>query len=701
LSAGAAAGFVLLALERSPTLHVFADVLNAIFRTLATRVSEATLVRADTEAVAFAAYVGGHALLGGVLATGLAAVRIRSVLLLAGLLVAVDALVFGTVWEHRGLSLLVGAGVVLGAGATAAAVGGVVGRIVPRLGRPLPAALAWVAFLAVGFTSVATIVGATRAPAAPEGALVQDATRTDTGVKVAILGLDGLDWFLVDEAIAEGRLPNLARLVAQGTQGELRSIRPPKSPVVWTSIATGMLPAEHGIRHFVVERDGASVPVTSNLRRVPALWNIAERARFTVAFVNWYVTWPAERVPGLMISDRVDFDGLESRVHPPDLTVAVDSVRTSLDERADRDIARFTRAGDEFEPWRSRRWGQVRRALQVLDDVVRHDLVTLESGRLALSRGQPSLTALYFRGTDNTQHLFWKYRLAENQRALAERIYDGLDDEDVQLLGAVIDRYYDFLDEMVGEAVAMLDPDTAILLLSDHGFLTNNERKRWYHPNRLLLEAGLCALRAGEGGVADSAMSVVYDPSPPTIDPRRVLRPGGLAEHPSDALIIARSTLAQVRLASGVSVFESLAIGGDEQGPFLEVVFSTELEGSGAFVDGREMPLTEFTVPEGHSGDHRMNGFLLATGGPFRAGADVTGARAVDIAPTVLWLLGAPAAQDMEGVVLTDLVEPDWLAQHPVSYVRSYGRREASGEVIPTTADDDIRKELEALGYLQ
>jgi predicted AlkP superfamily phosphohydrolase/phosphomutase len=692
---------VLLAFERSPDLHAFADVLNATFRILAGRVREAALVRADTEAAASALYVGGHALLGGALGVAWAAARGRAPWLVATSIVVVDAIVFGAVWRHRALPLLPGAGMLLVAGAAAAAAGAAVAGVAGALGRPLAAALAWLAFAAVGLGSVATIVVAARPPTAPRGPIVQDATRTDTGIKVAILALDGLDWSLVDQAITDGRLPHLARLIEHGTRGELRSIRPPKSPVVWTSAVTGMLPTEHGIRHFVVARDGVSVPVTSNLRKVPALWNIAEQARFSVAFVNWYVTWPAEPVPGLMISDRVDIDGLPDRVYPPELGAAIDSVRAGIDRRPDRGIARFTRAGDRFADWRSARWGQVHRALTILDDVVRHDLITLETGRFALRRGQPSLTALYFRGTDNTQHLFWKYRLAERAGALAGRMYDGIADEDVELLGAVIDRYYDFLDDIVGEAVAMLEQDTVILVLSDHGFLANNERKRWVHANRVLAAAGLCALLPGSGGAADSAASVVFDPLPPTVDLRRILRPGGRAEDPGAALALAQSALGGMQLKSGAPLFDRLAIGADGEGPFLEAVFASNLDGPAVLAGGEELASSEFTAPEGHSGDHRMNGFLLASGGPVRRGARLEGARAVDVAPTVLWLLGAPAALDWEGVAWTDLVEPAWLAAHPVAYVRTYGKREIGGPVIPTSADDDIRRELEALGYLQ
>ncbi|MBZ0267017.1 hypothetical protein K8I85_02575, partial [bacterium] len=144
------------------------------------------------------------------------------------------------------------------------------------------------------------------------------------------------------------------------------------------------------------------------------------------------------------------------------------------------------------------------------------------------------------------------------------------------------------------------------------------------------------------------------------------------------------------------------ALGRDDDGPRLAVVFARNLEGRSVSVDGKPLPLSEFHIPEGHSGDHRMNGFLCAAGGPFRSGERIDGARVTDVAPTVLHLLGAPVGRDMEGVPLVRLLQGDWSAQHPVRYVTSYGLLEATeGEAIATDADERIREELRALGYLQ
>src|SRR4030095_11598236 len=81
---------------------------------------------------------------------------------------------------------------------------------------------------------------------------------------------------------------------------------PMLSPIVWTTIATGKTPLEHGISHFVAvnEKTGAELPVTSQMRRVKALWNILSGAGREVAVVGWWATWPAESVRGAVVSDH-------------------------------------------------------------------------------------------------------------------------------------------------------------------------------------------------------------------------------------------------------------------------------------------------------------------------------------------------------------------------------------------------------------
>lgn len=112
---------------------------------------------------------------------------------------------------------------------------------------------------------------------------------TEPGAPVLLLGLDGLDWDLVLPWVEAGRMPNLARLLERGTWGEMRSISPLLSPLIWTTVATGVSPEVHGILDFV-EHDretGKRIPVTSGSREVPALWNIASALERRVDVVGY------------------------------------------------------------------------------------------------------------------------------------------------------------------------------------------------------------------------------------------------------------------------------------------------------------------------------------------------------------------------------------------------------------------------------
>jgi predicted AlkP superfamily phosphohydrolase/phosphomutase len=673
LGAGVALGLFVALAERSASFsHVYFDMLSPIHRELGKRLGESVLVRLDTNDVVASLTVSGIALAGAVLG---AILRRGTTAALALALVAAAG--YATIWRHRFLPLVPGFSLLGFAALLAVGVAALVHRVGSRRSARTIALALGASLLVIAAKPAVRIAQALRGPAHPSAARVSAAIVAPTQQKVALLALDGLDGRVLDEAFREGRLPRLRALVHSGVRADLRSIRPPRSPVVWTSAVTGALPRTHGILDFVVRRDGARIPVSSDMRRVPALWDIGLHCGFSTAFVNWYVTWPADTVRGVQVSDRADFDGLWKRVSPPALEAPVDSLRAALGSDARLDARRFTDWGDRYDAWRAGLWGQNHRAMKILDDVIRHDLFSLECARLALSGGQPDLVAVYFRGADNAQHLFWKHRMAMRDPRAFGILYPPIPADEAAALGPVIDRYYDFLDELTGELLAMLEPGTAILVASDHGFLANNERGRWWNVNPLLEAAGVSA----------------RDLEEPSIALRRRVR--------GDDLEAARAALAAARTNRGAPIVRAAAFAEDERGRYLEITFDRTARGDSIRVGNAALPIRAVTLPEGHSGDHRMDGVLIASGPPFRAGAKPAGARTIDLAPTLLHLVGAPVAEDMAGVVLGELLDPAWAAGHPVRAVESYGARGAAAAATPTPADERIREELEALGYIR
>src|SRR4026208_561887 len=121
---------------------------------------------------------------------------------------------------------------------------------------------------------------------------------------IYILGLDGASWNLMDPLMKEGKLPNLRKLKENGVWAGLSSAYPAHSAFLWTTIATGKKKEKHGIGDFTVKQGEAESPSTGNMRRVKAFWNILSERNIPVSVVNWWVTWPAEKVNGVMVSDR-------------------------------------------------------------------------------------------------------------------------------------------------------------------------------------------------------------------------------------------------------------------------------------------------------------------------------------------------------------------------------------------------------------
>src|SRR3990167_3771104 len=149
--------------------------------------------------------------------------------------------------------------------------------------------------------------------------------------RLLILGLDGLDPQTIDLLMSEGKLPHFARLRREGAYGRLLASEPLLSPILWTTIATGKTPDQHGIGHFVAVagETGESLPVTREMRRVKALWTIASERGRTAATVGWWATWPPEPLNGWVVSDHTAYHFLfvegfggqrkEAVTHPPEL----------------------------------------------------------------------------------------------------------------------------------------------------------------------------------------------------------------------------------------------------------------------------------------------------------------------------------------------------------------------------------------------
>lgn len=296
--------------------------------------------------------------------------------------------------------------------------------------------------------------------------------------RVIFVGWDGGDWSLLDRLVAEGKLPNLAALVGAGRTWDLASFQPMASPMIWTTVATGLSPLDHGVADFQ-ELDPKSrlrLPISGRSRKVPAIWNVASALGRKVGVVGWWATWPAEKVNGFLVSDRsapVLFDPevlsrSQALTWPEGLA---DGVRILVKREWNppyEEVARalpVTRA--EFD-------AAVAAKKDLADPVTGYRKIlagTRVHARLALElyeRERPDLTMVYFQGTDEIGHVAGRFLPPASP---------GVTPEDSRRYGGAVEAIYVESDRVLGELRAKARRDGATLVLaSDHGFKWGADR---------------------------------------------------------------------------------------------------------------------------------------------------------------------------------------------------------------------------------
>src|ERR1700685_3791884 len=124
--------------------------------------------------------------------------------------------------------------------------------------------------------------------------------------RILLIGWDAADWKVINPLMDAGKMPNVQRLVRNGASGQISTLHPPLSPMLWTSIATGKRPFKHGIHGFSEPTpDGRGVqPVTNLSRKSKALWNILHQNHLRSIVIGWWPSHPAEPIDGVMVSDQ-------------------------------------------------------------------------------------------------------------------------------------------------------------------------------------------------------------------------------------------------------------------------------------------------------------------------------------------------------------------------------------------------------------
>jgi len=251
--------------------------------------------------------------------------------------------------------------------------------------------------------------------------------------RALVIGLDGVPFSLLNELSAKGRLPNWAKLVESGSFKRMNSIHPCVSSVAWATYMTGRNPGKHNIYGFV-DRYPPSMEVfipTSRDMAGQTLWEILSRAGKRVVVINVPLTYPPREVNGILISGFL-CTNIDKIAYPKEMA----GVLKEMGYRIDVDAWQARNSLDRF-----------------LEDLHLTLDKRIEATLHFLEKEEWDFFQLHIMETDRLNHFLW-----------------GLWEERDAQYGPEFLAYYQKIDGILGRISAMLDRDTRLIILSDHGF---------------------------------------------------------------------------------------------------------------------------------------------------------------------------------------------------------------------------------------
>lgn len=283
--------------------------------------------------------------------------------------------------------------------------------------------------------------------------------------RVLLIGWDAADWKVIQPLIDAGQMPNLARLIAGGVRGNLATIYPVLSPMLWTSIATGKRAYKHGIHGFTEPlADGSGVrPITLLARKTKAVWNILNQTGHRSIVVGWWPSHPAEPLNGVMVSNHFhppvgppgENPPLPSgTVHPASLAPALGELRVNPLELSGEFLRLFVPEYEKVDQARDKRLHSLARIIA--------ETMSVHAVATELLTTQPwDFAAVYYSAIDHFGHGFMSYHPPR---------LPWVPEPDFEIYQHVIANAYRYHDAMLGELLSYADENTTVILMSDHGF---------------------------------------------------------------------------------------------------------------------------------------------------------------------------------------------------------------------------------------
>lgn len=556
--------------------------------------------------------------------------------------------------------------------------------------------------------------------------------------KVFVIGLDGATFDLLKPWIEEGKLPNLARLLQKGAWGNLESTVPYNSPVAWSSFITGKNPGKHGIFNFgYYENDSYDTKLVHSLtRKGKSFWTILGEYGKKVGIINVPVTYPPEEVNGFLISGLMAPEVNEKICFPRGLYRELMSKLGSLSIKVyPRDFIRRNRFDQFFD-----------KIMTVIDQ--RYAVVNY------LIQNKPwDFFCVVFSTTDHVQHYFWRHMDPDHP----------LHQPSVSLkYKSCILRVHQKIDTIIGDLIGKLGANTTVIIMSDHGMGANGDKavflnnwlaqegllyygdsthRRFNLKKKLVLLGKKYLPRKYKGKLRQVSwlsarthsiyrdMNMDWERTRAFSDDNRGTiwinlkgrHPGGIVEPGSEYENLRDFIIQRLRdftdPENGERVFQHVLKREDiywgelvanapdiilHQGNRKYAYIHQSSTAASHTLLFKKLSQEEMKENAVRDADHRQEGILILNGPYIKKGYQITDAKIMDLAPTILYLMGVPIPKDIDGRCIDDGIEEYFLSEHPFQYAEPDAAIAEKGASSYTKQEaEEVKKSLRGLGYLE
>lgn len=520
-----------------------------------------------------------------------------------------------------------------------------------------------------------------------------------------IIGWDGVDWKVLQPMLDRGELPNLAALIERGAYGDCLSTVPSHSWCAWPTFMTGLNPAGHAVFDILEHKPGVSkrLPITSrSIKARTILHDMSDAGKTTIA-ANIPLTFPTWDIKGKMVAGGV-LPAARSYTHPAEL-------QQELDQNAP-----FPVNGMSWTTYRNR-------PEAFLDECADITAKRQKSFEYLLDTTKWDFAVLVYVSTDRIQHCLMEYVAPEHPK------YESLKDSHV---AAKVRGIYQQLDAGLKPLLDRTTGEDLVVFMSDHG---HQPCTRTCTMDRILEHLGF--LEFGRGSVAFNLIrwgpgrrigrrlydifklhgKVKIPASPVDWDKTRaytsVVSTGeGVSvnlkgREPQGTVDPSDYEKVRDELYDALDGFRDSATGTN---PIGKIYRKEEVMRGEHFDTAPDLllvpaPFYSLTHAKGMvedadwlSGDHRLEGVVVATGPEVTPGPLKETAYLQDLGPTSLAALGVPSGVARDGAVLETLVGEGVKLE-----VAASASAQQQGDETGLTSDEEgeIEDQLRGLGYVE